>query len=144
MVGSAGRIVVGVDGSLASLDAVRWAAEQARLTGSEVEAVLSWQFPTMFASEFYTAGNDWPHIAQLTMDSALSQVGDLSPVRITARVVQGHPAEVLIAASAEADLLVVGSRGHGGFAGALLGSVSEYVAAHATCPVLVIRHTEVT
>jgi nucleotide-binding universal stress UspA family protein len=65
-------------------------------------------------------------------------------VDVESVVVQGHPAKVLVDASVGAQLLVVGSRGHGGFAGLLLGSVSEYVIAHASCPVLVIRHAAET
>ena len=59
--------------------------------------------------------------------------------RVTARVIYGHPAEVLLDAAADADLLIVGSRGHGAFAEALLGSVGQYCAHHAHCPVLIMR-----
>jgi nucleotide-binding universal stress UspA family protein len=136
------RIIVGVDGSEASLDAVRWALRQAELTGSSVEALISWQFPRQYGEEFYGEEFDWEKIATDTLRSSLAQLGDEAQTRIEPRVVQGHPAQALVEASAGASLLVVGSRGHGGFVGMLIGSVSEHVIAHAQCPVLVVRHHE--
>jgi nucleotide-binding universal stress UspA family protein len=136
------RIIVGVDGSEASLDAVRWALRQAELTGSSVEALISWQFPRQYGEEFYGEEFDWEKIATDTLRSSLAQLGDEAQTRIEPRVVQGHPAQALVEASAGASLLVVGSRGHGGFVGMLIGSVSEHVIAHAQCPVLVVRHRE--
>jgi nucleotide-binding universal stress UspA family protein len=136
------RIIVGVDGSEASLDAVRWALRQAELTGSSVEALISWQFPRQYGEEFYGEEFDWEKIATDTLRSSLAQLGDEAQTRIEPRVVQGHPAQALVKASAGASLLVVGSRGHGGFVGMLIGSVSEHVIAHAQCPVLVVRHHE--
>ncbi len=137
---SAGRIVVGVDGSEASLDAVRWAVKQAKLTGAGVEAVTSWRFMRQYGAEFYGEELDWEQIASSTLEAALSQSVTNDDVEVKRRILQGHPAEVLVEVSEGADLLVVGSRGHGGFVGMLLGSVSEYVIAHALCPVLVVRH----
>lgn len=135
-----GRIVVGVDGSPASADALSWAARQAELTGAAIEAVTSWEYPMAFGG--YPAANeiDWPANARSVLDSALDQALGEAADPVTRTVVEGHPAKVLIDAAAGAELLVVGSRGHGGFAGLLLGSVSEYVVAHAPCPVLVVRH----
>ena len=134
------RIVVGVDGSEASLDAVRYAIKQAELTNSRVEAVTSWEYPRQYGAEFYGEELDWAKIAATTLEAALREVGSQGVVQVEQRVLQGHPAEVLVAASEGAELLVVGSRGHGGFVGMLLGSVSEHVIAHAKCPVLVVRH----
>jgi nucleotide-binding universal stress UspA family protein len=141
---SAGRIVVGVDGSEASLDALRWALQQAQLTESGVEAVTSWQFLRQYGAEFYGEELDWEQIASSTLEDALSKVVTGDEVEVQRRILQGHPAEVLVEASDGADLLVVGSRGHGGFVGMLLGSVSEHVIAHAFCPVLVVRHPKVS
>ena len=141
---STGRIVVGVDGSPASLDALRWSVRQAELTGDNVEAVMSWEFPSEYGLGFYPVavdygqGVDWAERAHSLVEMMLSQVDSAVSVAVT--VVEGHPAEVLIGVAAGADLLVVGSRGRGGFAGMLLGSVSTHVLAHAPCPVLVIRH----
>jgi nucleotide-binding universal stress UspA family protein len=134
-----GRIVVGVDGSAASLAALRWATKQATLTGDAIEAVITWQVPTQYGSDFYGSSIDWADIAQRTIEDAVKEASDGSPWAGTQSIEQGEPAHVLVAASADANLVVVGSRGHGGFAGLLLGSVSEYVIAHAACPVVVIR-----
>jgi len=134
------RIVVGVDGSSASIDALRWAIRQASLTGGAVEAVIAWQYPMAYGGYPIATDVDWPSNAGEVLDTALGQAQVSEAAPVTRKVVEGHPAQVLVDAAADADLLVVGSRGHGGFAGMLLGSVSEHVAAHALCPVLVIRH----
>ena len=139
---SPGRIVVGVDGSDASLDAIRWALRQAQLSNSTVEAVTSWEYPSQMA-EFVADDIDWEACARSILDDALTTVdadGDVAIVRTTTH---GHPAQVLCDASTDADLLVVGSRGHGGFVGMMLGSVSVHVSAHADCPVVVVRHHNV-
>lgn len=134
-----GRIVVGVDGSDASLDAVRWAYRQAQLTDSELEAVACWHVTSQYA-ELVAEEIDWAARAISLLDDALGTFEDEGGVHITRTTTQGHPAKVLTDASTNADLLVVGSRGHGGFAGMLLGSVSGHVIAHAHCPVVVVRH----
>jgi nucleotide-binding universal stress UspA family protein len=105
----AGTIVVGVDGSEKSKEALRFALEEARLRGARVEAV---------------------YVADVA--------GDAAAVRVDQIAVDDRPARALIAAAADADLLVVGSRGHGGFAGLLLGSVSQQCAQHAPCPVVIV------
>jgi nucleotide-binding universal stress UspA family protein len=134
-----GRIVVGVDGSAASRDALRWAARQAELTGASLEVVTSWSYPTTYGFPVI-ANVDWEQGARTVLDEALAdELGDAAE-RVVRRVVEGHPARVLAELAAGADLLVVGSRGHGGFAGLLLGSVSEHVVTHAPCPVVVVRH----
>jgi nucleotide-binding universal stress UspA family protein len=138
--GPPSRIVVGVDGSTSSAQAVRWAARQADLTGAEVHAVITWHLPTTTGWETTLDAVDWEGDAGRTLDAALAEA--LPPAeaeRVHRHVVEGHPAKVLAERSAGADLLVVGSRGHGGFTGMLLGSVGLHVLAHATCPVVVVR-----
>lgn len=139
-----GRIVVGVDGSAASMTALRWAIRQAKLTGSEVDAVTAWRLPSTYG--FATAADgaaDFEGDAHKILTDALNEVsGEAADVLVRQQVVQGHPAYVLVDAARGADLLVVGSRGHGGFAGALLGSVSQHCVHHAPCPVLVIRRSD--
>lgn len=134
------RIVVGVDGSPASVAALKWAARQAALTGSTVDATISWEYPMQYGNELLYEGIDWVSLAHSTIATAIAEA-DLA-MEINSVVTEGHPAQVLIAASTGADLLVVGSRGRGGFAGLFLGSVSQYVTAHASCPVLVVREPE--
>ena len=139
-----GRIVVAVDGSPASVDALAWARGQAELTGADVDAVTCWELPIGYGIEFPLPETDWAANAQRVLDIAIEQVISAGGPTITGRVLRGPAAEALVTAATDADLLVVGSRGHGAMAGMVLGSVSEYVAAHAPCPVVVIRHrTEV-
>jgi nucleotide-binding universal stress UspA family protein len=136
------RIVVGVDGSAASVQALRWAVGQAGLTGAKVQAVLTWTPPGQVGFDIYVPVVDWAALGRRILDTALEEAGDGTPPDVEPVLRQGHPAQVLVELSAGAQLLVVGSRGHGGFAGLLLGSVSEHVIAHASCPVLVVRAQE--
>jgi nucleotide-binding universal stress UspA family protein len=133
------RIVVGVDGSPASLGALTWAVRQASLTGAVVEAVTAWQFPATYGGYPVDAGTDWRANAQAIQDTAVKEALGDEATALVRRVAQGHSVRVLLDAAAGAELLVVGSRGHGGFTGMLLGSVSEHVVAHAPCAVVVIR-----
>jgi nucleotide-binding universal stress UspA family protein len=134
------RIGVGVDGSPASVDALRWAAGQADLIGAAVEAVISWEYPSTSGMEFGSLDIDWAENARAALADALDVALGEDAGRVTGTVTRGHPAEVLVAAAQGADLLVVGSRGHVALPGRLLGSVSEHVAARASCPVVVVRH----
>jgi nucleotide-binding universal stress UspA family protein len=144
---SSPRIVAGVDGSESSVSALRWAIRQAGLTGASVDAVIAWHYPDLAASGGYGlaptgvgTGYDFPESAQKIVTDAISNALDpASDVRVRARVGEGNAARVLLDASAGADLLVVGSRGHGGFTEALLGSVSQRCVQHAPCPVVVVR-----
>ncbi|HUY46366.1 MAG TPA: universal stress protein [Streptosporangiaceae bacterium] len=139
------RIVVGVDGSPSSREAIRWAVRQAALTGSSVDAVIAWQYPAPASGVglvpigvIDTA--DFEEIAAKALADAVSGAADPgSSVSVRQLVVEGNAAQALLSAAAGADLLVVGCRGHGGFAGALLGSVSQHCVHHAPCPVVVIR-----
>jgi nucleotide-binding universal stress UspA family protein len=139
----AARIVVGVDGSRSSLDALAWAARQAELTGGRLEVVSTWQWPASYGWAVPTPDDYDPQTAlQREIEPGVDAVRAEHPaVAVEIRVIDGHPAPVLVEASKGAELLVVGSRGHGEFVGMLIGSVSEYVAAHAHCPVLVHRPT---
>lgn len=136
------RIVVGVDGSAASIDALRWAARQASLTGAALEAVIAWQYPMSSSGYLLGVQDDWRANAQTVIDHAVDLADLPADLSSSRQVIEGHPAQVLGDAATGADLLVVGSRGHGGFSGMLLGSVSEHVCSHAPCPVLVVRHIE--
>jgi nucleotide-binding universal stress UspA family protein len=135
------RIVVGVDGSTSSRDALRWAIGQAMLTGAVVEAVMAWHVPVTDGwAPMFDLVEDLTKASERTLANTITEVaGDSCPVTVEQRVIEGAPAQVLLSAARGADLLVVGSRGHGGVAGALLGSVSQYCVHHAPCPVVVIR-----
>ena len=139
--GRQGRIVVGVDGSEGSKEALRWAVRQAGLTGSAVEAVIAWQYPAFFGwAPVGSSDVDFGKIAEETVNASIAEViGPHFPDWIRTRVVEGYPPQVLVEASVAAELLVVGSRGYGGFADALLGSVSTFCVHHAHGPVTVIR-----
>jgi nucleotide-binding universal stress UspA family protein len=139
------RIVAGIDGSESSASALRWAIRQAGLTGAAVDAVIAWHYPDMASSGIAvgavepTYGFFRENAEKIAADAISSTVDPASDVPVSARVAQGHAAQVLLDASAGASLLVVGSRGHGGFAEALLGSVSQHCVQHALCPVVVVR-----
>ncbi len=136
-----GRIVVGIDGSRPSLDALSWAARQADLTDSTLEIVMTWEWPGSAGWAVpIPADFDPEEDVRRALESAVATVRTEHPnLSIDPRVIGGHPAPILIEASKGADLLVVGCRGHGEFVGMLIGSVSEYCATNAHCPVLVHR-----
>ena len=135
------RIVVGVDGSVPSKAALAWAVRQAQLTGAAVEAVIAWEFPATYGYPAPVVLDvDYAGIAAKVVADVIAEVSSPGePVKIRSTVAEGNAAQVLLDASAGAELLVVGSRGHGGFTEALLGSVGQHCVHHATCPVVVIR-----
>jgi nucleotide-binding universal stress UspA family protein len=138
-------IVVGIDGSDESKDALRWGARQAELTGAELRVVISWHVSSMAygAGMVMPADVDFEGTSQEVLDHTIKEVlGEDRPIKVRSSVVQGYPAPVLLDMAAGADLLVVGSRGHGAFAGMILGSVSEHCVAHAACPVVVVRRPQ--
>ncbi len=136
-----GKIVVGIDGSAASNDALRWATRQAELTGSPLEVIMTWEWPASLGwsvpiPDEYDPQTEVRQIVDGAVDAALA---GHPGVVVDRRVINGHPATVLVEATKGADLLVIGSRGHGEFVGMLLGSVSEFCTTNAHCPVLVHR-----
>lgn len=133
-----GHIVVGVDGSESSKAALRWAARILAATGGFIDAVIAWQPPPYYGWGY--VGPEWnpEDEARKVLTAAVDEAfGADWPIGTRLTVQRGNPAKVLLDQSKDAALLVVGSRGHGGFAGLLLGSVSAPCAEHATCPVLV-------
>jgi nucleotide-binding universal stress UspA family protein len=148
-------VVVGVDGSDGAKDALRWALAEARLRHWPVRAVHAWMFgyiggsvegypywggsPGSYTSLGIDLG-DLHHAAEDLLERALADVKDeTAGIEIDRQVVQGAAAEVLVREATAGDLLVVGSRGHGGFAGLMLGSVSQQCVHHAPCPVVVVH-----
>jgi nucleotide-binding universal stress UspA family protein len=141
----AGSIVVGVDGSPSSEQALRWAVDRAARTGQRVHAVIAWEYPRVAGVPVNygvaeISAQDWAGNSRAILDQAVAAtLTDVEAAGVQQHVVQGHPAKVLLDMAAEAELLVVGSRGHGGFVGMLVGSVSQHLIAHAACPVTVVR-----
>ena len=140
-------IVVGVDQSEGAKAALRFALEEARLRQAKLRVVHAWQFGYIGAPGFEgslpAVGGDlaeFHEAAEAALDETLRGVV-ADGVAIERRVDQGAAAPALIEESRDADLLVVGSRGHGGFAQLLLGSVSQQCAQHAFCPVVIVRGT---
>jgi nucleotide-binding universal stress UspA family protein len=135
-------IVVGVDGSECSVSALRWALAEARLRNARVRVVHAWSYPHV--STYHEAEHALKiPLAQLgdeMLDRVLADVAaDAKEIAVERAVVEGAAAEALLGEAADAALLVVGSRGVGGFASLLLGSVSQQCAHHAPCPVVIVR-----
>nr|WP_305764215.1 universal stress protein [Citricoccus sp. SGAir0253] len=133
-------VVVGVDGSVASVEALRQARVLAGLMGCPVQALMAWQRPETTWEYLPPAGFSFEEDARTRLADAVAQaLGDEMASGVEQVVREGSAARVLREASRGARMLVVGNRGHGGLAGLLLGSVSSAVAAHAACSVLVVH-----
>jgi nucleotide-binding universal stress UspA family protein len=144
------HVVVGVDGSAESVRALSWAARYAAATGARVQAVLAWHYPAAAGQAPVGIAPDPVHhqteaqqLAILHKAIAKAYSGQTG-LAAEARLGYGHPAQVLIEASKDADLLVVGSHGHGAFTGMLIGSVSIHCVTGAFCPVVVVRGSDVS
>lgn len=144
--GQSGRIMVGVDGSEGSRRALRWAAADAELRGWSIEAVAVWSNPyggemsLEFQAPYFRKDQlaSRKKVEEQLTEAVSDAVAGLPTVTVHQVVVDGDPAEILCGRSANADLLVVGSRGHGGFARLLLGSVSSACAHHSGCPIVIV------
>ena len=140
------RIVVGVDGSETAVRAARWAAWEARRRGAVLDLVAAWSVPMSSYGFGYAAVSDdlmkgQMKVAEDHLVAAVDAVrSEWAEADVETRTVEGQAAEVLIDESRDADLLVVGSRGLGGFRELLLGSVGQQCAHHAACPVVIVRH----
>ncbi|UFR00263.1 universal stress protein [Streptomyces sp. Go40/10] len=135
------RVVVGVDGSQSSYEALRWAVRYAGLVGAAVDAVAVWELPGLYGWSGPAVDMDVDEEeTREKMSRELTDVlGPDAAGSVRTHVVHGNPADVLLRAGEGAEVLVVGSRGRGGFARALLGSVSQHVSQHASCPVVIVR-----
>lgn len=135
-------VIVGVDGAEDSVRALRWAADHARSLGAPLHVLSAFDIPAQFGP-YGMAGWENPtdlekYARTMLRETVRSTLGE--DAQVVEVVVQGHPAKALVEMSQDARLIVVGSRGRGGFAGLLLGSVSQHVVAHARCPVVVMPH----
>jgi len=141
--GTSKSLVVGVDGSEPSLAALRWALDEARLRKARVLAVYVWLFPSLTPRHGGLGFEELRRSAEELLDDAVESVaGAAEGVEIKRVVVEGTPPEELVAVADGAELLVLGARGLGGFAGLLLGSVSQQCAHHARCPVVIVHRGE--
>ncbi len=134
------RIVVGVDGSQPAQQALSWAANFAATYGARLEVITAWEYPPSFG--WAAIAPDWDpakDMRKVLDETVQAAFGDQLPAGMQLLVREGGAAKVLLDASEGAIMLVVGSRGHGGFAGMLLGSVSANVAEHAPCPVFIVH-----
>jgi nucleotide-binding universal stress UspA family protein len=145
-VAMSGLIVVGIDGSESARLAAQWAAREARLQHAEVRLVSAWEIPTYGFSVAAVGISDemmkaLQNAAEDNLANATDEVRAIAKeIDVSTDVVEGQAAGVLLEAARDADLLVVGSRGLGGFRELLLGSVSQQCANHAGCPVVIVRH----
>jgi nucleotide-binding universal stress UspA family protein len=134
------RIVVGVDGSPDSIKALGWAARHAELTGWALEIVMAWEWPTSFGWSPMPSGLDPEAEMKKTLKPILSSLRTEHPtVVVEGKIVESRPVPALLEQSRGAELLVVGSRGHGEFVGMLIGSTSEHCVTNAECTVVVVR-----
>jgi nucleotide-binding universal stress UspA family protein len=138
------RIVVGIDGSSGSAAALRWALAEASLRSAEVHAVYAWTYPYAAGVDVvgYVVGADeYEAMHRTSLDTALREAVPEDAVRSTIKtsVVCESAGAALIKAGEDADMIVVGARGHGGFLGLILGSVSTQVVNHASTTVVVVR-----
>jgi nucleotide-binding universal stress UspA family protein len=132
-----GLIVAGVDGSDSSMAALRWAARQAQLTGARLHVIEAWSTMNM---ALMTPHIDFEAEARETLEHTVDDIRKEFPdVSVTGAALFGPPSRVLVDATGDADLLVVGSQGRGAFTGMLLGSVSQHCVQQANCPVVVVR-----
>ena len=133
-------IVVGVDGSEASVEALRQAQTLAVPLSARLVALASWDVPPVYDGYVAMGIDDFDVRAKEILEETVQKAfGAETPANVESRLVQGHPRHTLIEASRDADMVVVGRRGHGGFGGMLIGSVSSALVAHAHCPVLVVH-----
>ena len=138
-------VVVGVDGSAESVAALAWAARYASATGARVQALMAWHYPGAVGGPPIEKAPESVHAQteeqmRATLNESIAKACPGKEPGVETSLGYGHPAQVLIDASKDADLLVVGSRGHGSWSGMLVGSVSIHCVSTAPCPVVVVRY----
>jgi len=145
------EIVVGIDGSESSVRAARWAAQEASLRGATLRLICAYEAPATWLGMGEALGatmtmsvsdDDLHSYAAATLDDVVAKIDVPAGVVVVEDPMRGHPSDLLIAASKAADLLVVGSRGHGDIGSVLLGSTGMHCVHHSACPVVVIPHAD--
>ena len=107
MMKTPGHIVVGVDGSPSSLDALTWAVGQAALTGADVQAVIAWEYPPLSGVDPMTTHVDWRTKAQQTIDTAVDRALGADSVKVSSAVIAGNPAQVLVNRKRPASIILI-------------------------------------
>lgn len=143
MADQASRVVVGVDGSVGADRALGWAVREARDRHAVLELCSFWHLPLFAGYAGVLNSQEFADVARDITDKAAARAAELAPeVEVRTLTLEGYAAPGLVQQSKGAELLVVGSRGLGGFHGMVLGSVSRHCAEHAHCPVLIVREPD--
>ena len=137
------KIIVGVDGSPSSNAALEWAAQEAEIRGSALELIHAWNYPNLGYGGYVAVLEDFEKDAAALLDEVVVSVRKNYPnLKLVSSLIQGPTAQTIIDRAKEADMVVVGSRGRGGFSGLLLGSVGQQLVHHCPAPVVIIHLAE--
>ena len=134
------KIIVGVDGSPSSNAALEWAAQEAEIRGSTLELIHAWNYPNLGYGGYVAVLEDFEKDASALLDEVVAFVRKNYPkLQLVSSLIQGPTAQTILDRAKEADMVVVGSRGRGGFSGLLLGSVGQQLVHHCPAPVVIIH-----
>ena len=137
------KIIVGVDGSPSSNAALEWAAQEAEIRGSALELIHAWNYPNLGYGGYVAVLEDFEKDAAALLDEVVASVRKNYPsLKLVSSLIQGPTAQTIMDRAKEADMVVVGSRGRGGFSGLLLGSVGQQLVHHCPAPVVIIHLAE--
>ncbi|NNN19598.1 MAG: universal stress protein [Acidimicrobiaceae bacterium] len=137
------KIVVGVDGSPSSNAALDWAAQEAEIRGAALELIHAWNYPNLGYGGYVAVLEDFEKDASNILNDVVATVREAHPnLKLVSSLLQGPTAQTIMERAKEADMVVVGSRGRGGFTGLLLGSVGQQLVHHCQIPVVIIHLAE--
>ncbi len=137
------KIIVGVDGSLSSNAALEWAAQEAEIRDSALELIHAWNYPNLGYGGYVAVLEDFEKDAGALLDEVVTATQTAHPkLKLVSSLLQGPTAQIIMDRAKEADMVVVGSRGRGGFSGLLLGSVGQQLVHHSPAPVVIIHLPE--
>jgi nucleotide-binding universal stress UspA family protein len=137
------KIIVGVDGSPSSNAALEWAAQEAEIRGSALELIHAWNYPNLGYGGYVAVLEDFEKDAAALLDEVVASARKNYPsLKLVSSLIQGPTAQTIMDRAKEADMVVVGSRGRGGFSGLLLGSVGQQLVHHCPAPVVIIHLAE--
>lgn len=137
------KVVVGVDGSLSANAAMEWAAQEAELRGASLELIHAWNYPNLGYGGYVAVLEDFEKDAMAVLDDVSNRIKQTHPgLKLITTLVQGPTAQAIMDKAKNADMVVVGSRGRGGFSGLLLGSVGQQLVHHCPTPVVIIHASD--